>query len=91
MELLQSNKLIIGNTIYASTKWFDDRCVQLLSNIVGAETSSKGITKQTNRMLKFLVQMLLSLITNSWEEMGCKGIPKIKCMKCNVYLCFIPS
>jgi len=41
MELLQSNKPIIGNIIYASTKWYDNRCVQLLSNIVGAEPVQK--------------------------------------------------
>jgi len=39
--VLQSNKPIIGNTIYASTQWYDNRCIQLLSNIVGAEPIQK--------------------------------------------------
>jgi len=66
MEVLQSNKAIIGNTIYANTKWYDN-CVQLLNNIVVQFKKLEDIVKKTNRMLKFLVQMLLSLITNSWE------------------------
>jgi len=49
MELLQSNKSIIGNTIYASTKWYDNRCDQLLSNTVDAEPVQKVRRHSLNR------------------------------------------
>jgi len=80
MELLQSNKPIIGNTIYANTKWYDNRCVQLLSNIVGTESVQK--VRRYNKKDKRNVEISYpNAIVTYNKFMG--GV--------DVYLCFTPS
>jgi len=81
-ELL--NKPIIGNTIYASTKWYNNLCIILLSNIIGAKPVQK-IRKYSKRDKQNVEISCPNTVVTYNKFMGrvvCKGISKVKCMKC---------